>query len=293
MFDKRIKKIILGSAQFGINYGINKKERIRKKDVFEILDFARSNGIKAIDTAAVYGDAEKVIGEYAQTRRVQKSLHIVTKCSGKTAFEIKQEITKSFLDLKTRKIYGILIHKFDNFKNNHKIYKELIDLKKAKKIEKIGFSLYYPREIEYLLKREVPIDILEVPYNLFDQRFEILLEKLKKKRITIYARSIFLQGLLFKKENEVGKFFSKVKGRLNFLNEISKQDGLSISEICLNFVLLNKNIDNILIGVHNLNDLKENIKSLKKINKVKKIYNKLFLLKFSDEKIILPTNWPK
>ncbi len=92
MFNNLIRKIILGSVQFGINYGINEKGKVPKEEVFEILDYARLKGIETVDTAAVYGDSEKVIGEYAKSRKVHKSLHIITKCSGKTAAEIKQEI---------------------------------------------------------------------------------------------------------------------------------------------------------------------------------------------------------
>ncbi len=190
-------------------------------------------------------------------------------------------------------MFGVLIHKFNNFKNNREVYKILIGLKKSKKIEKIGFSLYYPEEAEYLLQQKVPVDILEIPYNLFDQRFKLLFKKLKKKKITIYVRSIFLQGLLFKKENEVGNYFNKAKPKLALIREISIAQNLSIPEICLNFVLINKYVDKVLIGVHNLRDLKEDIASLKKINEVEKIYDKLMLCRLDNEKIILPTNCSK
>ncbi|GAF78566.1 unnamed protein product, partial [marine sediment metagenome] len=85
--------------------------------------------------------------------------------------------------------------------------------------------------------------------------------------------------------------FKKIKSKLEFLNKLSKNWNIPISALCLNFALLNKSINRIIIGVDSLDNLKENIKVLKYKNRVKTIYNKLLTLKELDEKIILPLNW--
>ena len=57
-----IDKIILGTAQFGLDYGVNNNiGKIQKKEVFKILDFCVNNGIRGIDTAGVYGNSESLI----------------------------------------------------------------------------------------------------------------------------------------------------------------------------------------------------------------------------------------
>lgn len=287
-----MQKIILGSAQIGMKYGINNKiGQIQKTDAFKILDFAFEKGIREIDTASGYGNAEQIIGRYLKTNKTR--FRIITKCSGKNSREINKEIKESLSKLKVKKIYGILIHRFDSYKKNHEVYQALIDLKRKKIVDKIGFSLYYPKEAEYLLKHKESIDILEIPYNLFDRRFEALFEELKRKKIKIYARSVFLQGLFFKKEKELNGFFERVRKRIKSVNIIARKNRISLSAVCLNFVLLNKNIDKILIGVDSLDNLSENVEVLKELSKVKKIYSDLCVLKFNDEKIILPINWPK
>ena len=73
------------------------------------------------------------------------------------------------------------------------------------------------------------IDLIQIPLNLFDRRFEKqgYLEKFKKKHIEIHTRSIFLQGLLL--ENKVPKNFKpwtrnfKQIDEWTSLNNISKQ----------------------------------------------------------------------
>ena len=59
------KKLILGTAQIGMNYGVNNfAGKIPIDETFRIFDFAFSNGIDTIETAEDYGDATAIIGKY-------------------------------------------------------------------------------------------------------------------------------------------------------------------------------------------------------------------------------------
>ena len=58
-------KIILGTVQFGLDYGINNNNgKPSNETVFNILNTARQNGIEILDTAEAYGSAIPTIGEY-------------------------------------------------------------------------------------------------------------------------------------------------------------------------------------------------------------------------------------
>ena len=55
--DKKIAKLILGTAQFGLNYGIsNTRGQIAPSEVNFILTEAGKAGITTLDTAAAYGE---------------------------------------------------------------------------------------------------------------------------------------------------------------------------------------------------------------------------------------------
>ena len=65
-------KFILGSAQFGLDYGIsNIHGKTSIKEVSKILLSANQFGINLIDTAPVYGDAEKVLGNLRESADFQ------------------------------------------------------------------------------------------------------------------------------------------------------------------------------------------------------------------------------
>ena len=49
-------KMILGTAQFGMDYGIaNVSGKPKKKEVFGIIDHAWEKGVRRFDTAPSYG----------------------------------------------------------------------------------------------------------------------------------------------------------------------------------------------------------------------------------------------
>ena len=272
-------KIALGTAQFGMNYGINNKRgKIPKEEVFKILKNAIDSNIEIIDTAFDYGESEKVIGDFGEKNK----LKIITK-GDVNNFE------QSLENLKVDKVYGYLIHHFEDFKVDRKIWEKIKEKKKNGKVEKIGFSFYNPKEIEYILKNDINPDIVQIPYNIFDRRFEYLIEELKKMNVEIYARSIFLQGLVFKKEFD--GVFLKIKDKVELLNTISKTTGVPISAICINFVLLNRDIDFVVLGVDGIQNFEENVKSVKYKNEIRKKFEKLKELREEDERLINPSKW--
>ena len=50
-------KLVLGTVQFGCQYGINSAGRPDEKTVLEILDLAYHYGITKFDTSSAYGNA--------------------------------------------------------------------------------------------------------------------------------------------------------------------------------------------------------------------------------------------
>ena len=56
-------RIALGSAQFGMDYGIAGAGKVSEREVFKILDYAKEEKINTIDTAIGYGESEKVLGK--------------------------------------------------------------------------------------------------------------------------------------------------------------------------------------------------------------------------------------
>jgi len=289
---KLIKKIALGTVQFGLKYGIaNKIGRPSKKEVFTILEFAYKHGINTLDTAYSYGKSEEIIGEFVLQSK--KEFKIISKPPhlNNNAMELERYCLETLRRLNQNKIYGYLIHKFDNILTYENLWNELEFLKQKRLVGKIGVSLYKPEELDYLLNKKIYFDIVQVPYSIFDRRFENYFPILKKRGVEIYARSIFLQGLAFMKPDDLPRHLLKARDYLKILQSLVKEKAISISSLCLIFVLLNLYIDKVIIGIDSLEHLEKNIEDLNSMKKIRNIYEELNMLSINDEDIILPYKW--
>ena len=252
-------KLVLGTVQFGLQYGVNSAGRPSEEAVKSILAEAAKGGISTLDTSSAYGNSEEILGESITP---DEGFKIVSKYpKGETPVA---EMFKGTLErLKVNYLYGYLLHHFEVYKNNPKIWDEFVALKESGEVKKIGFSLYTPEELQFILDNKSPFDLIQVPFNIFDKKFLPLMKEVHEKGVEIHVRSTFLQGLFFKDRNALPEKLKPMKKYLLQLDDFSKASGLSISEVALNYNLQNPYIDGILIGVDNVEQLKMNLASVK------------------------------
>lgn len=284
-------KLALGTVQFGLDYGINNKKGIISSDqIINILNYCKEKNIDTIDTAQAYGTSEERLG--LALRKLNFKVNIISKLSQKNIKCVLKSFDETLFKLNVSKIHGFMYHDFNSYKNNKSSFDLIQRIKENKQIDKIGFSLYFPNELEELLKNNIQFDLVQLPHSIFDRRFEPYFEELKKRNVEIHIRSVFLQGLFFTEIKELSTHFDCVKDKLLKIKEISRSENVSIAGLCLNFAQRNKNIDKIVIGIDNLQNLKENLNSLSlKVNQ--NIFDELSILIEKNEDIILPYKWIK
>ena len=82
-----------------------------------------------------------------------------------------------------------------------------------------------------------------------------------------------------------------VRPKIGKLQHYAKIINVSLAAICINFALLNNDIDKIVVGIDSIENLKEDISALEDIDKVKDIYSELQDLKVCNNDILLPFTW--
>jgi len=282
------KKIILGTAQFDIKYGINHKTRkLCSSKILGILNFLKKNNISFLDTARSYTSSEEEIGKYYQ--KTNKKFKIITKFSFKSGDSIEKQFKKSFNSLGYLPD-TILAHGYSDYLNP-KFHEQIKNIKKKYLIKNVGVSLYNIRELTKILNYKKP-DVIQVPINILDKRFleKKIVKKLKNKSIKIIGRSIFLQGLFFKNKKFIFKNFKNIKKQYNKLIEIACYEKMTLGELSLSWAFHLKEINNIIIGVDSLSHLKKNFNSLnKRISK--ESYNKIKKINLGNHSITKPYLW--
>ena len=252
-------KIVLGTVQFGLQYGVNSAGRPSEEAVKRILEEAAKGGIATLDTSSAYGNSEEILGKCIT---IDEDFKIVSKYP-KGERPVAEMFNGSLNRLKVNQLYGYLLHHFEVYKNNPKVWDEFVALKKSGKVQKIGFSLYSPEELEFILNKKSPFDLIQIPFNILDKKFLPLMKELHEKGVEIHVRSTFLQGLFFKDRETLPEKLKPMKKYLLQLDDYSKATGLSISEMALNYNLQNPYIDGVLIGVDNVEQLRMNLSSIK------------------------------
>ena len=274
-------KIILGTAQLMKDYGI-KKKNIGPKELDKFF-FRNNIDFNLIDTAESYKKVYKRIRKYNL-----RKYGIITKI--KINNNTIKNINKSLKFLNIKKFDSILAHDENQLIGNNakQNFNKLFDLKEKNLTKKIGISIYSFKNCIKIIKR-FKFDVLQIPANLFDKRFlnKKFLNLVKKKKIKLIYRSIFLQGLLTN-EKLYNKIFKK-RHNLIFKKYFKwlKKNNLKSVEACMYFVIQN-NIKNIVIGFYSVNEYKEvvNLKNKKKI-----VIPNFIKDQSDDNKILRPDLW--
>lgn len=290
-------KIILGSAAFGLNYGIGSNgDSVSGVEVRSILDTAFCAGIKYIDTAALYGTSENILGSNLKN---EKAFNIITKLPpinigsdvNNYFAQIHQLLQKSLNKLNLIKIYGLLLHRASDLYDDSGlyVYESLAKLKDLGLVEKIGVSIYASEDYENI-PEDFIIDIVQLPFNLFDQRLiqNGYLKHLRAMNIEIHARSVFLQGLLLLNPSTIPNKLISAKRNLEVFNNYLDNYNICALDACLNYVYSNNEIDYAVVGVHSNKQLID-ILSVKRTD----ISFDTSVLAVNDINIVDPRRWSK
>lgn len=260
-----MSKLILGTVQLGLNYGVNNNSgKVSINESTKILTDAFKSGIKTLDTAEIYGDAHKIIGDFHR-RNNNMRFKIITKFPKDFKIKLIEDKVYSYIEvLAIDHIDVLMFHSFESYKSNKDSLDLLVKLKSIGLINHIGVSLYNNEDIEYILSDNI-ISIVQLPFNLLDNmslRGE-LINKLKQKGKIVHTRSAFLQGLFFKNLDDSSTIVQNLSLELNTLNKIRQKLNCSIEELALGYCIQQKNIDNVIIGVDTSSQLNSNFKASK------------------------------
>lgn len=283
-------KIALGTAAFGLDYGVaNNSGRVRNTAVKEILAAASSLGIDVLDTATAYGCSEEVLGNNGVDE-----FKIVTKLPPSTDSNLKLFswvnlcVNQSLANLKVDSLYGLLLHRPLELleSNGQAFYDALVDLKKQGLVQKIGISVYGPEDLAQLANFE--FDLVQAPMNILDQRIKDSgwLTQMKANGVEVHIRSVFLQGLLLMTDEQRPDYFKPWRPLLSTYDAWIQEQGLTPLQACLGFLNSHTEIDKIVVGVNTAQQLQEIISA-----STTQTPPVPLSIQSTDQKLINPAKW--
>lgn len=285
-----IEKLILGTVQFGLDYGINNPTGKPSTDaVLDILSYALEKGVTTLDTADAYGRADELIGFFHQ--HSERKFKVNTKFICHESKTVIEQLEFSLDKLHIDCINVFFYHRFSDLKNHKSVANDLQKLKTNSRIRKVGVSVYTNDELKQAINAD-EVDCIQLPFNLLDNTYQrgALLKEAKRRGKEIQVRSVFLQGLFFKDMSTYAPYLQPLKKYIAQIKEIADEANISMAELALGYALAEPSIDSVIIGVDTKAQLEKNLSHASQLP-AEAIIKKIDSIAVQETELLYPYNW--
>lgn len=285
-------KLALGTAQFGMPYGItNRRGQVSQSDVRTILSEAHDAGCDTIDTAVGYRQAHEVLGAAGVA-----GWKVVTKLPPLPPGDIdvidwvRRGVEDALRVLRIDRLYGLLLHRpADLTQDTSGVMREaLCGVQRAGLVERTGVSAISPADLDGVSLGD-GITLVQTPFNLFDRRLlrEGRLDRLLAADVEVHARSVFLQGLLVQPPAERSGMFAPWAPVWEAYDGWIRATGLSRPDACLADALQTAGVSRIVVGVESVEQWRELVRV-----RSERLPPRPSAFDVTDERLISPSTWP-
>ena len=257
-----VRKLALGTVQFGITYGIaNNSGQVQPREVSKILEFANSSAIHTLDTAIAYGESEAVLGkqDLSDFSLITKLPAVPIDTSDVVSWA-NHQLQCSLQRLNITAVDGLLLHRPAQLleKFGGALYRQLENFKQQGLVKRIGISIYEPEELDLLCKY-FHFDLIQAPFNIIDNRLYETgwLKRLSDMGTALHVRSVFMQGLLLMSEPQRPKKFSRWDGLWKAWDQWLKETQQTPLQACLRHALAVPEIEKVVVGVDSVTQLQQ------------------------------------
>jgi aryl-alcohol dehydrogenase-like predicted oxidoreductase len=257
----RVSEIAFGGVEIGMPYGIGvngREDMIAEKDAITLLQAAVAKGFNFFDTARMYGVSENIMGK--AFRHCRQDIVLATKCRHFRSAEgllssdaeikklIHASVRESLSALQTDYIDVYMLHQADmEILDREIIADEMLRLKRAGAVRAIGVSTYSVEETRKAIESDT-WNVIQLPFNLMDQRQQILFELAAKSGIGIVVRSVLLKGLLSTRGTGLHPALQSVEEHIRKYNNLL-QNGGSLPKTAVKFALSFPQVSSVLVGI--------------------------------------------
>lgn len=263
-------RLALGTVQFGLPYGVaNTQGQVMYEEAEAMLLSARTAGIDTLDTAIAYGEAESVLGRIGVSgfRLISKVPALRESVLSADDWVVAQ-VEASLERLRVPRLGGLMLHAPDDLLGPHgtDLARGLQRARDAGLAERIGLSVYSPEQLVALVGR-LPLEIIQIPLNIFDRRFIETgwLDRLIADDVEVHARSVFLQGLLLMSSDRIPSKFESFRSLIDGWHSWLAGDtaaGMSAIQACLAHAASYAGISRLVVGADSLAQLQDIIEAV-------------------------------
>ena len=241
--------LVLGTAQLTGRYGVTdtRSSPPTEDESLGLLAAAWAAGLRTLDTAPVYGDAERVIGRAPQAFRVQTKTH--------TGLGVRESLDASTRRLGSQTVDVLFLHDPDEvLRPEGAVLTEARQVLEGSDV-RLGASIYEIRQFEAALE-DPSITVVQAPGNLLDRRFTgVALERAAGSGTQVVLRSVLLQGTLASDPEHLPAAVDHLAPCLRDLAELASASGCRPIELALGWVRHLAGVESVVLGASTVTEL--------------------------------------
>ncbi|MCF0069513.1 aldo/keto reductase [Dyadobacter sp. CY261] len=258
----QVSEIAFGGVEIGVPYGIGvqgREDMLSEHEAISLLHEALEKDINFFDTARLYGESESIMGKAFASKR--KDIVLATKCrhlrnssgalppDSALKFFIQTSLEESLKELQTDYIDVYMLHYADlEILENEVIAETFQELKKQGVIRATGVSTYLATETALAISKG-HWDVIQLPFNLMDQRHAACFEDAKANGVGIVARSVLMKGLLSDRGKNLHPELADVERHIHNYHTLLSQDFPNLPTLATRFALSFDSIASVLVGI--------------------------------------------
>lgn len=287
-------KLGLGTVQFGSAYGaFNQRGMPDRAEISRCLDLAAGAGIEVLDTARAYGGSEEALGALDAASHFRIVTKVPPLLDGRAEGHVSDSLNQSLALLRAERVYGVMLHSAADLldPSGDRLWRDLEAIRASGLAERVGVSVYHPGEARELLDR-YPISLIQLPFNIFDQRFlrSGVLAYCSERGVEVHARSIFLQGAILQEPASLPRHLLAFAPHLRKFRGFLDDVGIGPLAAALGFVFARPELATCIVGVDCSGQLEAILAATKAAKHVP--LESLGAMVINDESLLNPARWP-
>ncbi len=256
-----VSEMAFGGVEIGLPYGIGvhtSADMPSDAESVHLLHQALELGITFFDTARAYGRSEEIMGQAFKDRREQVIL--CSKCSlpGSTdsGFEktgasaaVRRSLQESLAALQTDYLDVLMLHNADLVAlNQESVSETFAELRDKGVIRATGVSTYSMAETDLAIDKGV-WDVIQISFNLMDQRQAALFDKAQKAGVGLMVRSVLLKGVLSDRGRDLHPELERIARHRDRYNDFLDETSPTLSVLATKFALSFDQVSSVLVGI--------------------------------------------
>ncbi len=250
-------ELIMGTAQLVRPYGrVTTSTYPTRDSALELLRHAFDCGIRTLDTAPSYGEAEQTIGASGLDFRIHTKVG--------PGQSVRDSVSRSLQLLRREAIDVLYLHDATElFNPESTLLAEAAELI-GDSIAAVGVSIYTVDEFDAALTNP-RISVVQIPLNALDRRIDDdRLLRATKNGIRVVVRSVYLQGLLVNSLGNIRPVHESLTKSIAAFQQLARALGRTPAELAIGWVAARPGVSSITVGIdspQNLDDLLESMEA--------------------------------